>query len=141
MSVVHLHTYSAYSLLSGTMTPQTIVSEVKKKGYRAVALTDRNVLYGVVPFYKACVAQNIQPIIGLTADILVSEEKEVSYPLILLAKNWEGYQNLMKISSAIQTKSRQGIPLKWLRAYHRGLFAISPGIEGEIEGLILNGEL
>src|SRR5690606_26747306 len=62
-------------------------------------------------------------------------------PLILLAKNWEGYQNLMKISSAIQTKSRQGIPLKWLRAYHRGLFAISPGIEGEIEGLILNGEL
>ena len=141
MPIVHLHTFSAYSLLSGTMTPEKLVLEAKKKGYKAIALTDRNVLYGVVPFYKACIANGIKPIIGLTVDVLISEETETSYPLILLAKNLQGYQNLMKISSAILTKSPEGIPLKWLRAYHQGLFAISPGIEGEIEGLILNGQV
>lgn len=141
MSIVHLHTYSAYSLLSGTMTPEKLVLEAKQKGFHAIALTDRNVLYGVVPFYKACKANDIKPIIGMTADVLTDDDSdEIAYPLILLAKNYVGYQNLMKISSAIQTKSPNGIPVKWLRAYRNGLFAISPGIEGEIEGIILNGE-
>lgn len=108
MSIVHLHTYSAYSLLSSTITPENLVREAKRKGFSQLALTDRNVLYGVIPFYKACIAHGIKPIIGLTADILKEEGIEAeACPLILLAKNEEGYKNLLKISSSIQTKSEK----------------------------------
>jgi DNA polymerase III subunit alpha len=142
MSVAHLHTYSAYSLLSSTITPENLVREAKKKGFQSIALTDRNVLYGVIPFYKASKNAGMKPIIGLTADVLKDDNPEsTGFPLILLAKNYNGYKNLMKISSSIQTKSKNGIPPKWLKAYSKGLIAISPGIEGEIEQLILNNEI
>lgn len=142
MSIVHLHTYSAYSLLSSTITPENLVREAKRKGFSQLALTDRNVLYGVIPFYKACIAHGIKPIIGLTADILKEEGIEAeACPLILLAKNEEGYKNLLKISSSIQTKSEKGIPIKWLKHYTTGLIAITPGIEGEIEQYILQNQL
>lgn len=133
MSFVHLHTYSAYSLLQSTLMPEDLVQMAKEKGYDAIALTDRNVLYGAIPFYKACLQNHIQPILGLTADI----QMEQSYPMIFLAKNRQGFQNLMKISSAIQTKSPEGIPVKWLRHYIDGIIAIAPGMDGEIEQLIL----
>ena len=93
-------------------------------------------MYGVIPFYKACKKHGIQPIIGLTASIF-SEEEEKSYPLVLLAENEIGYQNLLKISSSIMTKSKEGIPKKWLAHYAKGLIAISPGKDGEIEQLLL----
>lgn len=136
MSFVHLHTFSAYSLLQSTLQPEELVRLAKEKGYQAIALTDRNVLYGAIPFYKACVKHEIKPILGLTADILT----EQPYPLILLAKNKTGFQNLMKISSAIQTRSPEGIPVKWLKQYCEGIFAISPGYDGEIERLLLAGK-
>ncbi|MCU9614195.1 DNA polymerase III subunit alpha [Caldibacillus lycopersici] len=142
MSIVHLQTYSAYSLLSSTITPDALVLEAKKRGYDAITLTDRNVLYGVIPFYKACMKHGIKPIIGITADILMEEsESPRSFPLVLIAKNKAGYQNLVKISSAIQTKSANGIPLKWLKYYSRHLFAITPGTEGEIEQLMVNDQM
>ena len=93
-------------------------------------------MYGVIPFYKACKKHGIHPIIGLTASIF-SEEEEKSYPLVLLAENEIGYQNLLKISSSIMTKSKEGIPKKWLAHYAKGLIAISPGKDGEIEQLLL----
>jgi DNA polymerase III subunit alpha len=139
MSFIHLHVYSAYSLLSSTIQIEQLVQEAKAKGYRALALTDRNVMYGAIPFYKECVKHGIKPIIGLTADVLTEDEE--CFPLVLLAKNLEGFQNLLKISSVIKTKSTSGIPLKWLKHYHYGLIAISPGLEGEVETFLLNKDL
>ena len=139
MSLIHLHVYSAYSLLESTLSIKDIVSSAKNNGFSSIALTDRNVMYGAVPFYKECMAQGIKPIIGLTADIFDDEEKE-SYPLILLAKTNEGYHNLMKISSAIQTKSPNGLPFRWLKGYAGGLIAITPGIEGEVEKALLKSD-
>ncbi len=139
--MVPLHMYSAYSLLSSTIQPEKMVKAAKQRGFHALAITDQNVLYGVIPFYKACRTYGIQPIIGLEADILIEEEYETTaYPLLFYAKNLQGYQNIMKISSAIQTKSPKGIPIKWLKHYCSGLIAISPGIEGEIETYILQGQ-
>lgn len=140
MSFIHLQTYSAYSLLSSTASIPALVSDAVKKGFKALALTDRNVMYGAVEFYKECKKQGITPILGLTADVLSEREEAGAFPIILLAKNNAGFQNLIKISSAIQTKSKDGIPLKWLRHYADGLIAITPGIEGEIEGLLLEGK-
>lgn len=140
MSFIHLHVYSAYSLLSSTATVEEIVKEAKMQGYPAIALTDRNVMYGTIAFYKECLKHAIKPIIGLTVDVESPISEEESFPLVLLAKNQRGFENLLKITSVVQTKSPQGIPFKWLKHYTNGLFAITPGLEGEIEGAILNEE-
>ncbi|MGP7818458.1 DNA polymerase III subunit alpha [Niallia sp. 01092] len=136
MSFVHLQVSSAFSLLSSTASIKQLVTEAKNRGYKAVALTDRNVMYGAASFYKECLNIGIKPIIGLTVDV-ISEDNEQANPLVLLAKNNIGFQQLLKISSAIQTKNPKGIPIKWLKHYSEGLFAITPGREGEIEQSLL----
>ncbi|WP_409306056.1 DNA polymerase III subunit alpha [Peribacillus sp. SCS-155] len=135
---VNLHVHSAYSLLTSTVKIDELVSEAKDRGYSAIALTDRNVVYGILYFYKECMKHGIKPIIGVTADIL--DENDTPYPLILLARDNIGYRNLMKISSAIKTKSPSGLPMKWLKPYSEGLIAISPGYEGKIEKQLLEGD-
>ncbi|MCQ6273422.1 DNA polymerase III subunit alpha [Bacillus sp. V3B] len=140
MSFIHLHVYSAYSLLTSTASVEKLVIAAKEKGYKALAITDRNVMYGAVDFYKECIKHSIKPIIGVTVDVL-SEEEERSFPLVFLAKNQKGFQNLLKITSSVQTKSMTGIPIKWLKHYSEGLFALTPGFEGEIEQALMNEEM
>lgn len=136
---MHLQCQTVYSLLKSACKIEELVSRAKDLGFSSLAITDENVMYGVIPFYKACKKAGIHPIIGLTASVL-SEEEERSYPLVLLAENEAGYQNLLKISSSIMTKSKEGIPKKWLSHYANGLIAISPGKDGEIEQLLLQGK-
>ena len=133
---VHLHVQSSYSLLSSTVRIKELVEKAKREGYASLALTDRNVMYGSLYFYKECIKQGIRPIIGLLADIL--EEEGTSHPLLLLAESNQGYHNLLKISSAIRTKSAEGLPVKWLKGYSAGLIAVSPG-EGKIQQLLAEG--
>ncbi|WP_459499143.1 DNA polymerase III subunit alpha [Bacillus sp. C1] len=136
MKFVHLQCQTVYSLLKSACKIDELVSRAKELGFSSLAITDENVMYGVIPFYKACKKNGIQPIIGLTASVF-SEEEEQAYPLVLLAENETGYENLLKISSTIMTKSKDGIPKKWLAHYAKGLIAISPGKDGEIEQLLL----
>ncbi|RDI44257.1 DNA polymerase III subunit alpha [Falsibacillus pallidus] len=138
MSFIHLQITTSYSLLSSTISIEQLIDSAVADNHKALAITDRNVLYGAIPFYKACKEKGIKPIIGMTADVLKQGEPDEAYPLVLLAKTVEGYRNLMKISSVIQTKSPNGIPLKWLRGYSRGLIALTPGRKGEIESHLLN---
>ena len=133
MSFIHLHVYSAFSLLTSTASVEQLVMDAKEKGYKTLALTDRNVMYGAVSFYKECLKQSIKPIMGLTVDVISEEQKDEAYPLVLLAKNQTGFHHLLKITSSVQTKSLKGIPIKWLKHYSDGLFALTPGTEGEIE--------
>jgi DNA polymerase III subunit alpha len=140
MSFIHLHVYSAYSLLTSTASVQELVQDANEKGFKAIALTDRNVMYGAIEFYKLCLKNGIQPIMGLTVDVESENRKEESFPLVLLAENEKGFKNLLKISSAVQTKAANGIPFKWLKHYAEGLIAISPGIKGEIEQNLLSNQ-
>lgn len=135
----HLHIQSGYSLLHSTVKIEELVAQAKEVGMTSLALCDRNVMYGSLYFYKQCLKAGIQPIIGILADIL--DDAEVAHPLLLLAKNLQGYHNLLKISSAIQTKSPQGLPRNWLRAYSKGIIAISPGAEGKIEAFLEEGKV
>ena len=96
-------------------------------------------MYGTIEFYKLCKKNNIKPIIGLTVDVESEMNEVASYPFVLLAENDNGFKNLLKISSAVQTKAENGIPIKWLKHYSEGLIAITPGIEGEIEQNLLSG--
>jgi DNA polymerase III subunit alpha len=140
MSFIHLHVYSAYSLLTSTAAVPDLIENAQKKGFSALALTDRNVMYGTIDFYKQCKKNKLKPIIGLTVDVESEHSANESYPLVLLAENDQGYKNLLKISSTVQTKTNNGIPLKWLKHYSEGIIAITSGLEGEIEQSIINGK-
>ncbi|WP_102345301.1 DNA polymerase III subunit alpha [Bacillus sp. Marseille-P3661] len=128
MKVVHLHVHSAYSLLNSTATIDDLVSAAVKKDFKALALTDENVMYGAVPFYKACKKQNIKPIIGmvLSMQAILSPVNEKNYQLILLAKSNEGYRNLLKLSTLVQTQYQSGVPIHVVQEFTKGTIAITP---------------
>ncbi|MDE5052313.1 PHP domain-containing protein [Niallia taxi] len=141
MSYVHLQVSSAYSLLSSTASVKQLVSSAKSRGFSALALTDRNVMYGTAAFYKECLAQNIKPIIGHTADVISEKHLVSAFPLVPLAKNGHGERNLIKLSSAIQTTNKQGRAIKRLKHYADGHFAFTPGYVGEIEQSLLTEDM
>lgn len=138
---VHLQLKSAYSILNSTIRIKQLVERAKALDYKAVALTDENVMYGAIPFYKECKKAGIKPIIGLTLYVLKQEDEAFSYPLVLLAQNEKGYENLVKLSSLVQTKEKNGVKKKWLPHYKEGVIAFTPGLSGEIESLILDNKL
>ena len=108
MSYVPLHVHSQYSILNSTLSVKVIVKKAKTEGLSAVALTDSGNLYGAVEFYKSCRAADISPIIGceirMAPGSRFEKKKQAgrgasSFPIILLVKNKQGYQNLAKLSS------------------------------------------
>jgi DNA polymerase-3 subunit alpha len=103
---IHLHTHSHYSLLDGLSKVETMVSIAKDAGMPAMAITDHGNMYGAIEFYKECKKVGLKPIIG--CEVYVAERKMTDkepgidnkrYHLILLAKNLQGYMNLMRIVS------------------------------------------
>jgi len=128
---VHLHLYSEYSLLNGSCRIKELVNKIKSLEQPAVAITDRGVLFGAVEFYKECEKQGVKPIIGC----------EIPTGEVLLCKNNEGYQNLVKIVSEINNEKVKDIDeLSLLQKYNNGIIALSGGINGEIFSSIRNGD-
>lgn len=99
MPFVPLQLISSYSLLQSPIKINDLIQIAKQRGYQALALTDINVMYGVIEFYDACIAADIKPIIGLTIEVSNRVNLEQATQLILIAKNQTGYQNLMTLSS------------------------------------------
>ena len=127
-----LQVLSCYSLLQSTIDIKTYVSEAKKLGYQALALTDLNVMYGVLDFYEECKKQNIKPIIGLTIQL---EDGQ----LVLLAKNLQGYHNLLKISS-LKMIQEEALSLDQIVAYLNNLYVILPTQNSPISELVQLGQ-
>ena len=103
---VHLHTHSHYSFLDGLSKIPELISAAKKHGMTALALTDHGNMHGAIEFYKTCKAEGVKPIIGVETYIAVRTRHDKDpnvdtkrYHLTLLAKNTEGYKNLMKAVS------------------------------------------
>ncbi|MDT6951638.1 DNA polymerase III subunit alpha [Companilactobacillus alimentarius] len=126
-----LQVVSSYSLLHSPAKITEIVDQAKQRGYQAIALTDLNNLYGSIDFYKYAKKIGIKPIIGLTIETSGLIDQENSYPLILLAKNQQGYQNLIKLSSAVMS-NKEPISLTNLQPYLNNLFVITPGSDSEL---------
>src|SRR5215210_900854 len=99
MGFVHLHCHSAYSLFEGTATPQTLVTIAKRLKMPALAMTDRNNLYGAILFYLYAQKSGVKPIIGMEVDL------DDGSSLILLARNLDGYKNLCHLSTILQLHS------------------------------------
>ncbi|OLN22676.1 DNA polymerase III subunit alpha [Domibacillus antri] len=128
---IHLETETAFSFRASTLTPELIAKKAAENECSAVALTDFNTLHAAIPFYRACKERGVKPIIGLKALVQSHSESGQGFPLLLYAKNETGFSHLVKISSAIQTKAKDALPLKWLEAYASGLIAVLPGMDGE----------
>lgn len=137
MDYIPLQITSEYSLLESSCRIDRLIDKAKEMNFHSLALTDHNVMYGVIPFYKACKANGIKPIIGLKINIRLATS-EATPELVLLAKNNVGYQNLMKISSRIMLGSEgeyqsPAISEKQLEKYTDGLLAISTGLNGIVQ--------
>ena len=149
---VHLHLHSEYSLLDGACRIADIPKRAKECGHTAVALTDHGVMYGVVPFYQACRAEGIKPIIGCEVYVssgsrfdrtAYSEGSGKYNHLVLLCKNEIGYKNLIKMVSKGFTEgfySRPRVDMELLRANSEGLIALSACLAGKIPSLLSEGD-
>ena len=147
---VHLHVHTEYSLLDGANRIKELVARVKELGMNAVAITDHGVMYGAIEFYKECKKNGIKPIIG--CEIYVAPrtrfDKEANVDdrlghLILIAKDNEGYSNLIKIVSKAFTEGYYYKPradLDLLRQYSKGIICTSACIAGFISRAILDDE-
>jgi len=144
---IHLHVHSEYSLLDGLPKIDDLVDYAKSFGMEAVALTDHGAMYGAIEFYKKCKEKGIKPLIGMEGYVVnkdhkIKEGKEdkENHHLVLLAKNDQGYKNLMKLSSIAHLEGyyyRPRFDKKTLEKYKEGLICLSACIKGEIgEALI-----
>ncbi|MBR2565595.1 MAG: DNA polymerase III subunit alpha [Paenibacillus sp.] len=148
-SFVHLHVHSEYSLLDGAARIPDLVDKAADLGMTTLALTDHGVMYGAIPFYKACVERGIKPIIGCEAYMTAGSRKERGsrkdqpiYHLILLAKNMTGYRNLMKLCSIGHLEGfhyKPRIDMESLAAHHEGIICLSACLGGEVPQHLLHG--
>lgn len=125
--MVPLHTKTAYSLLQSPMMPTDLVRGAKDKGYKAVALTDEKILYGMDSFYRAAQQNEIQPLLGLTLNVTGILQSGQSFPLLVIVENQTGYKNLLKLSSYLQTHT-ETLKLTDLTPFLPGLFIIFPAM-------------
>lgn len=139
---VHLHVHTEYSLLDGLAKISKLVSQAKIMGMKHLAITDHGALYGAIKFYKTCLEEEINPIIGcemyiakrLLTDKVAGKDNE-SYHLTILAKNYEGYKNLMKLVTIAHLEGfyyRPRIDKDILSKYSKGLIALSGCSSSEI---------
>lgn len=148
MAFAHLHVHSHYSLLDGFGTPEQIVAKAKEYNCPAVALTDHGVMYGAIEFYKAAKHHGINPIIGCEVYIAPVSRFEKAQGetnrhshLTLLAKDYEGYQNLMLLVSKGHLEGfyyKPRIDIGLLRAHSKGLIALSGCLASELSRAILS---
>ena len=130
----HLHTHSEYSLLDGLCKITDLVAEAKKIGSDSIALTDHGSLYGAVEFYKESKAAGIKPIIGVEAYVAPQGRHSRlpgdthPYHLVLLAKNKQGYHNLLKLVTLSHLEGfyyRPRVDRELLKQYGERIIALS----------------
>jgi DNA polymerase-3 subunit alpha len=147
---VHLHLHTQYSLLDGTIRLDDLFQKAKEYQMPAVAMTDHGNLYGAIDFYKHAYKYGIKPIIG--CELYVAPKSrfdktsyasgETANHLVVLARNMQGYRNLMKLSTAGFLDGfyyRPRIDKEILTQYSEGLIGMSACLHGEISSHLLQG--
>ena len=143
MAFTHLHVHTEYSLLDGAARIKDVVARAKELGMDSLAITDHGVMFGVIDFYKEAKRQGIKPIIGCEVYTAArsmedkdSDRDKVQGHLVLLAKNEEGYKNLIKIVSLGFTKGfyyKPRIDKDLLRKHSGGIIALSACLAGDVQ--------
>lgn len=151
MSFVHLHTHSEYSLLDGLSRIDDLLAKCKKYEMPALALTDHGNLHGAIEFYKKAKKAGIKPIIGMEGYLAkrsrYDKEARVDvepFHITLIAKNNQGYQHLIKLSTKGHLEGfyyKPRLDRQLLRKYAEGLICLSGCVNGEIARAIADGQM
>ncbi len=145
---VHLHVHSEYSLLDGLGLVEKLVGRARRLGQPALALTDHGTMHGVIPFFRACQAAGILPVVGVEAYLtrwgrpMAGRDPQLDrdrHHLLLLAQDQAGYKNLLQICSDAQMQGyyyRPRIDATYLAAHSEGLVCTTGCLAGEIPTLL-----
>ncbi len=150
MSYVPLHLHTEYSLLDGAIKIKELINFCKENDMPACAITDHGVMYGAIDFYKKAKSNNIKPILGCefyvhNGDITEKDpNNNPTHHLVLLAKNKEGYKNLIKLVSIAHLEGfyyKPRINHELIEKHSEGLICLSACLGGEINSLVLRGKV
>ncbi len=152
-SFIHLHTHSHYSLLDGLSKLKDLVSIAKKNKMSALAITDHGNMYGAIEFYKLAKKEGIKPIIGVEAYVTAGSRTDRAveqnggkryYHLTLLAKNLQGYKNLIRLVTISNLEGyyyKPRMDKEILRKYSEGVIALSGCLGGELSQSIVRDDI
>jgi DNA polymerase III subunit alpha len=150
---VHLHNHSQFSLLDGAQRLEEMVDQAARFGMPALAITDHGNLFGAIPFFEAAVERGVKPILGCETYMAPGPRadrtptgpgKKPYYHLLLLARDAEGYRNLMKLTTAGFLEGyyyRPRIDREILAQHAGGLIGTSTCLGGEIPQRIMAGDV
>jgi DNA polymerase-3 subunit alpha len=144
---VHLHVHSDYSMLDGACQIGRLCERTAALGQKAVAITDHGNMFGALDLYRLAPKHGLRPIIGcefyMTGSTLADHSDATRYHLVLLAKDYTGYQTLCQLSryawsdDGLYYKPR--LDRETLRQHHEHLICLSACIAGEIPDFLLKG--
>ncbi len=147
---IHLHVHSHYSLLNALPKIPELIERAKKEEMGALALTDNCNLYGAIEFYKACKKAEIKPILGIDAYVALRTRKDKQAGvdnrrnrLVLLAKNNDGYKNLIQLVTDAHLEGfyyKPRIDRELIEKYHEGLICIAPSFSAETTQALKAGD-
>jgi DNA polymerase III, alpha subunit len=144
MGTVSLQNLSSFTLLESPTKVKDLAENAKKKGYSALALTDVNITYGLVNFYKAAKETGIKPLLGMQLRINGLIDQANKYDLIVISKDDQGYKNILRLSSAVNLLTENGekenvLELEELKKYLGHLVIITPSnLHSELKMLQTN---
>ncbi len=144
---VHLHVHSQFSLLDGLGRIDDLVARAAELGMKSLGISDHGTMFGVIDFYRACMARDIHPVIGMEAyvsprgmgDRDPTLDRKAAH-LLLLARDERGYRNLLQIASAAQLQGfyyHPRVDHEFLAAHAEGLIATTGCLAGEIPALLM----
>ena len=146
----HLHVHTEYSLLDGLCRIEPLVSRASELGMDSLAITDHGVMHGAIDFYKASASAGIKPIIG--CEMYVAREdhrgrdasEKNPYHLTVLARNNQGYKNLLKLVTTAHLDGfyyKPRVDRDLLERHHEGLIVLSGCPSAEVPGLLAQGRM
>ncbi len=147
---VHLHVHTEFSLLDGLSKIKALVKRAKALEMPALAITDHGTMYGVQDFYHAAVDAKLQPILGMESYLarrkMTDKDPTLDkrpFHLLLLARNFTGYRNLLKLASAAQLEGyyyRPRVDLDMLASHAEGLIATTGCLAAKVPQLVMAGK-
>ena len=143
---VHLHNHSDYSLLDGASPIPRMIKRAAELGMPAVALTDHGAMFGAIEFHQEAKKAGLKPIIGMEAYVTRGKRqdrtRETAHHLVLLARDEQGFRNLIRLSSIAFLEGfyyKPRLDHEVLSQYAAGITALSACPKGEIASDLLDG--
>jgi len=148
---IHLHLHTHYSLLDGLPKIDELLNYAKEQKMDSVAITDHGVMYGAIEFYQKAKEMDIKPIIGeefyMAAEKMTQRRPNIDdkrYHLLLIAKDFEGYQNLVQLTTKAWLEGfyyKPRIDDEILEKYSKGLICLTACLQGKIPRFILSEKI